>query len=1017
MNNTLLALSAMWLIGTPFVAAAVTIDPTLTITLEHPILLSNADSGKPVATGISVIPVGFPVGAKLTYSWKQVQDVLSPLAAPMDNEHQITFSPAGSSSTAAAITGSGVFEIRLTVTDAENRIAVSRNTWVHVWDSRSPIMVNGKPDPLCVAPGSRPPPSVRNLSPDPGPFRHPRLLCTNSDWPEISTRSRHGKLAAIGLASLQKSHKETLGNPESPFGKLAATLEAYADTGFKGAAPALTMGIEAKQTEKGLNWGEAVGKLRQFSGELRNAAFLAWLDQDPNTQFAKVPQPQRDQSRKIAKITAALCQAILSQTWDQSTGKFNEASPFFSEVIDLPGGRMPDMGDVGLAYDFSATWMTPIEQQASRNFLFAQAAGRTTGARTPGFASGVHGRLQRGYEQNGDFMNIEEGKIYNALAVEGEEMGVSESVLKMFTTIPKPEKFETSPDITGYDLMMPADADGGGASKISQPLAEAASWPHARKASIENLQRAIWWNDDWYVSPWGFELNREAYYGFSAWGLWPTAVAYARRGAENQFVTGLLYQTVLHLLYSIYPKQIGGKSDNYASNIHLFDHHDGGWDYRQNHLVMMKYMYPDDSAVDYIYAAQAPFMGYNPFILTLFGLDPGINGKVTTLPALAQEKDLPVTKVDPQQGLVVARSGWNEDDMMLYFDEGWPDTGHMHAEKGNFGFHALGRAWSFSPGYHAVESTYQSEVLIQDPQFAKDAKTQGYMGEGPNLQPEASTYPNCFPTPPGRLFQVEESPDKLYTLMAGDHSFAYNFCCGGNGVDTGKSRREFMYPGLYEEIVKRIPDGGKMFNEKIKLTPNYNPVQYAFRSILFVRGARPYVLIVDDINKDNTPRNYRWQMNCSSMFGPPGLFMGENDKPVASDLEAEPGATSTGAILLHSPIDKGTGNGLPRLLLRDLSELGATPGAPPVEVNSFRMRDDDPNSSVHRAFLYRNQVPDPKFKVLLFPHRSGEPLPETTWNKQHTQLAIDLKNGRVDVISFDNSNPDHRTRIKMTRTP
>lgn len=134
----------------------------------------------------------------------------------------------------------------------------------------------------------------------------------------------------------------------------------------------------------------------------------------------------------------------------------------------------------------------------------------------------------------------------------------------------------------------------------------ASSWPFARKVAVDNLQRAIWFNDDGYVSPWGFTANREAYYGFSAWGLWPTPVAYARHGAENQFVTSLFYNTVLQLLYSCYQAPSENKSDNYSSHYFLFDHHDGGGDYRQNHVVMMKYMYPDDPAVDYIYAGNAP---------------------------------------------------------------------------------------------------------------------------------------------------------------------------------------------------------------------------------------------------------------------------------------------------------------------------------------------------------------------------------------------------------------------------
>ena len=72
----------------------------------------------------------------------------------------------------------------------------------------------------------------------------------------------------------------------------------------------------------------------------------------------------------------------------------------------------------------------------------------------------------------------------------------------------------------------------------------------------------------------------------------------------------------------------------------------------------MKYMYPDDPLVDYFYAPYAVSIEQRPhvpFFTALFGLDPGIHGRPATLPETAQAKALPVTKLDPQIGVVVAR--------------------------------------------------------------------------------------------------------------------------------------------------------------------------------------------------------------------------------------------------------------------------------------------------------------------------------------------------------------------------
>ncbi|MGA2502232.1 MAG: hypothetical protein ABSH20_31195, partial [Tepidisphaeraceae bacterium] len=685
---------------------------------------------------------------------------------------------------------------------------------------------------------------------------------------------------------------------------------------------------------------------------------------------------------------------------------------------------------LALAYDFIASWMTPEEQRETRNLLFAASVGRATGARI--FASQANGvvlnhGVERGMQQNGDFMNIEEERIITALCIAGEDRGVDPKVMEFVTTLPKPKDYETSGKVFAYDWIRPADYDSGRDHPTSKPYPVGSVWPFARKVEVDNLQRAIWWNDDAYVSPWGFQLNKEAYYGFSALGLWPSAVAYARHGAENQYVTGLYYQTAIHLLYNYYAGAVMRKSDHFRSNVYIYDHHDGGGDYRQTHVLLMKYMYPDDPLVDYIYGVNADSFEasvFNPFYTAMFGLDPGVNGRTPTLPEVAARKALPLTKLDPQQGLVVVRSGWQETDAMLYFDEGWLNTGHMHAEKSNFSFYALGRPWSIPPGYHIVESNYQSLVSIQDPAYADDPETQGYIGESPSIVPKGSKYPSCFPTPPGHLLEVVDGPGQLYTIMAGDAKTAYDYCINDKlkSVEPAKGRNERAYPGVVNDMLSRWPDGryvlvenrNSFFQWKEKFAPNYNPVQYAFRTILFVRGKRPYALIVDDIRKDDTPRNYRWSMNCTNAFGPPsGMFADAQGKPVASSLILTPGATATEATLLHVP-DQGDAPGLPRLLLRDVSELDNS-RQPAIAIKSLLDRDmakEAPPSN--RVFVDRNRVVEPNYKMLLFPYRTGEKLPRTTWDKASDTVTIDLQNGTVDTVTF-NRGADNRTRIRFVR--
>jgi hypothetical protein len=1006
-------------------------NPTLLIQVEHPILLFGEKPGTPVRTAIGAKTLNFPPDARLTYAWQQVEDALSPVAAPMDKGKKIVFSSTDAASTVATFPDWGVYAIRLTVTDAKGGTAASRNVWVNVWDSRPHIVVDGKADPLCPAPGLTPPPSVRALSSDPGPFAHPRIYCTDADWPEISQRCAKGILASKALAILQQNAAKGIDAPQSEPGKLTAKLEAYADAGYAGEAPDLTMGVPAEMKDGKPDWGKAAGKLNDYMRSLRDACFVAWVSLDPSKPRDQAAPEEKARRRRLAKALAAASRLRLRGSWDPESGQFKKDAPLYIDGLDQLGDRLAHFESWALAYDFIAPWMTAEEQREARNLLFATSVGRTTGAR--GLHTQVNGvsqnrGVERGLQQNGEFMNIEEERIVTALCIAGEEGGVDPKVVQAFTALPKPADFEKSGKCFAYDWVRPADADTGRDHPASRPYPVGSTWPHARKVEVDNLQRVIWWSDDAYTSPWGFMMNREAYYGFSALGIWPAAVAYARHGASNLYVTSYFYPTVNHLVYHYYPGAVTQKSDHFQSNTYMYDHHDGGGDYRQAHVLLLKYMYPDDPLVDYIYAANAPSFEqsvFNPFNTALFGLDPGINGKTPTLPETAKQKALPLTKLDPQEGVVVTRSGWEENDAVLYFDEGWKNTGHMHAEKNNFSFYAVGRPWSIPPGYHIVESNYQSLVSIQDPAFAADPETEGYVGESPGIIPAGSAYPKCFPTPPGHLIEVKDGPDRLHTLMAGDAKTAYDYSFGGanKAVEPEKKRAQHQYPGLLDDLLARWPGGRYVYAESRNahfgmpetLNPGYNPVKYVFRTILFVRGRRPYALVVDDINKDGTPRNYRWAINCTNAFGPPsGCFADAQGRPTASSLILAPGATATDATLLHLP-DQGDQPGLPRLLLRDCAELDNR-SQPAMHILT-RIGKDVPAGQPpsNRVFVDRNGVVEPRYTMLLFPYRTGEKIPVTAWDGAKRTLTVDLKDGTVDAVTFDRGNADHRTRLAFQR--
>jgi hypothetical protein len=1001
------------------------------INVDHAILLTGVPGQPLPSSNLSAEVNGAPGGEQYTYEWKQVQDVMSTVSARMDKGKLIQFSSPATASTKATFPDWGVYEVKLTVTDKASGKSTWRHAWINVWDARSHILKDGKPDPLFAAPGINPP-LVRNLTPDPGPFHHPRLYTTDRDWAEINDRIKTQNLPRLGLEALNRELTQKFEAPTSQYAKLNAELLAYADSNYTSPPPDLTMGIPAKNKDGKSDWSDAYNNLISYYDRLKEASLAAWLKVDPLLPQEKATLADRENLQKLAKILAAVCHLHLKNCWNIETGEFHKDYPLDLRLYDPE--VLTDTENIALAYDFLYRWMTPKQAAEVRNFIFATGVGRTPGGRhSPDVVNGYvldHG-IVHGPQNNGDFMNSGEERILSAMAIEGEESAVDPRIVKTFTDLPKPKDFETSGKCTAYDWAKYVTVDTGGTNSASKPYPEESTWPNARKVQVDSLQRAIWWSDEWYTSPWGFCLNRLAYYGYSSHGLWPAAMAYARHGCFNSFVASYYYQTVLHHLWSYYVGESPHKSPHFSSNLFLYDHHDGSW-CSHEYAIILKYMYPDDPAVDMVYSPYAPIIENrirNPFITVLFGTDPGIKGKPTSMEEMANAKALPLAKADPQIGLVVARSGWKDDDLLVYLDVGWSYTGHQHAEKNSFSFFAKGRAWSIAPGYHIASSSAQAGILIQDPASAKDELTEGYVGQGPSLVPQGSHFPHCFPTTPGRLVEVAEGPGHDYTLMVGDAKIAYNYSYNKSGEGSKPilapfTREECMYPGAAEEFFSRVTNG--LTRQMITtahndigwdytVCPDYNPVRYAFRSILLVRGKHPYMLIVDDFSKDDKPENYRWTMNCCLAFeGSDGRFIDAKGTPVPASLIMAPNPTATECTLLHLP-DQGNQPGLPRLLVRDVSESPNT-SQPVIKINTQSVGTEH-NHTVpsDRLFIDRNNVVDPKYKLLFYPYNTGERLPTTTWDDHHQQLTVSFPDGSADVITFDSSNPDHRTRMHFSR--
>lgn len=980
------------------------INPRISVVIDHPIVKLDP---KPGATQViaTVQTYDFPADSQLSFEWRQVQEQLCQTAARMDQGKKLIFTGTNGSPDTASVKLSfpdwGVYEIRVTVTDQKHGTHYSRNAWVNVWDYRSHIIVDGKPDPLAVAPGILPPPSVTQFNPDPGPFAHPRLLCTPDDWPDINARclTRPNKDAGSAYKQVASTEFDAKKGEKS----LADALDAFDASGFAGPEPDLLPGTTDPK--------QAINQVMDFHTSLLNQAFAQWVKIDPRLPWAKIPDADQAICRRLARIHAAYCRVYLDKMWTPGLnagepGTFHADFPAYLTNLEKPSVGIEQNGiirNIALSYDFLAPWMTEQEQRTSRSFLVAVGMGRLTNPHEHHNAADPF-HVNRGFSQNDTWSNFGDDQIPAALVVAGEESEADPRVMRTFVTAPP-----VDPSLSDSD-----------------PYSEAVTWPHARKSDVGNLVRQIYILGDMAITPWGTMAEREAYFAFYSGYTFPTSIMSTRQGGENLFVTTPVYPLINHLLDTMYPcgpeqqSKLFGITSSYA----IIEHHSGGGDYRDAHTTLLKYLFPDDPAVDFWFATRAGKQesSRNSIIKCIFGLDPTTKSLTEALPAVAKAKDLPLTRLDPQQGEVVMRSDWSDEAMHLDMEANGLVGQHQCQEANSFALYALGRSWVRPPGYHKDFSNWHAGIHVQYEPWASDPTTQGYIGTNPCFPPQipACDMPLNYPPMLAKLILAKEAPDQTWSIAVGDATAAYNFLRGGPQEQRIRLRAaDSLYPGLLEDLGTRVPAYKQALDDKrLDCLPSpAGKVQWAIRSVLMVRGKRPYALIIDDFRKDDSPHNYRWMINNTLRTKPDwsgALAQGDFSMHLA------PGATSTEGTLFHLA-DAGDAPGLPRLLVRDLSEANNV-NQPVMRMDQTEFKqpkgiidhylDEQPN----RLLIERDHVIEPQYKVLLFPFRTGEKLPLTRWNDSKTELTIDSRDGTVDIIHFTSIKGNPQTQVTVTRS-
>ena len=947
---------------------------------NQPITVMPTD-GSPATIYLSAVATNNFV--PVSYSWTQVKPAIDSYAA---TGAAVFAAQTKSPSLQVSLPKPGTYQFQLSATDASSRVLQSY-VWVQAWDSAPAL----GPNNIGRNPGIAPPTSVRPLTADPGPFNHPRLLFSKGDWPQLTAKSSGSASlpgAVSALASLNSGLASNFDKPGSAMSGLEAALTKYAADGYSAADYASivsTYGLSASSVPSLFHSNVMADyPASNFSDALAVASYIAWLSVDPS----KTLDPSTAPVKRLQTL------GMLTAAWSNFLLQAEIANP--AAFTNSSSGSLANYS-LALAYDLTFDAMTSAQQAATQSYLYTIGNLYNTGG--GGISITKNKTNPPSSAQNGgDFPNLADGPLYASLVIEGEEGQVAEAVL-------------TNPIFGQYIA----------ASQSTDPaVTPISSWPNANQASVRNLGRQVRGNSEYNLTPWGFYHTMSGYFHLGQNISAPASLALARRG-ENQWVTTNLYQALLQQLYNLVPAEGGG-------TMGILDHQDSSGfangDGERNFYYIAKFMYPDDPMVDFVY--QQAIAGWNSNLLTkaIFAA-PLLNN---TLAQMAQAKQLGLMKFDPLIGFAISRNSWNENDLNLVMQNFTLGSGHYHAEANTFALSALGRVWANPPGYHITPGDAQQQVLIQTHPGATDA-SEGYIGQGPGSYDFATGDGLTQPPFHGVLLDIEEDPSHQWSWFSGDAAPAYSFSSGttaGLAVSTGLTNSYMLIPGMLNTLIPSDAAslaGSTQFATAIP----YNPVSYAFRSILTVRGANPYVLIIDDMKKDGATHNYRWTMNNSVDFGgSSGVFIDANKISQFSSLEISPGATATEAVLYHD-IDAGSASGLPRLLVRDVSEQSTT-GQPAIVIDN-RPSVSSPNASTNltygvdnnsgifsyfptrRLFIDRKNIVSPEYKVLLFPYLTGGTVPVTSWDATKTILTVKV-GSQTDTISFDDSNPDHRTRLK-----
>jgi endo-1,4-beta-xylanase len=422
----------------------------------------------------------------------------------------------------------------------------------------------------------------------------------------------------------------------------------------------------------------------------------------------------------------------------------------------------------------------------------------------------------------------------------------------------------------------------------------------------------------------------------------------------------------------------------------------GGYRFNASDAIGLKYIYPQDPSVDFLwktyistsvtltskgYVTQNIIAndGYYNYLLlaAIFGLD--YDPTITANVAHKNELDY----FSKQGGLGVMRSDFSEQGMMVFFHTRQNNGGHTYGNRNEFTLSALGRTWVqrvFAYEKEFAQTKFQNCILIDDKGVQVSEPTQ------PLRQPAKV---------------IGWLSNQSMSSVTGDATYAYNWKWQWTGYPHNGDHPWLKLPGWSK--VSQKPNEFQLFpfdtrlypfadtsyyNQPFELRPvkiglprrniqfRGNEVEKVKRTAALVRATKPYLLVIDDVKKDQNKHIYKWHANIPSDLTIDKTDVKLTDKDYRCDI-----------ILKES-----TGNR--RLLIRVLQNEGynGTTAVGRIEPYEYTTEDGtvflNPPDLVRQRLVIESNSIEPKFKVLLFAYTVGDILPVTNFNTDHSKVQI-----------------------------